>query len=289
MSKFSDAYYETITHYLISGIKTDGIDALCIQYFNLWNKPDMNIVKLKKYLDRYFINEKGKWFKINTGKWNLKADMPHKYEKYMIMASDPNLLESFLCVYVLYSKRVSPQKLLLPSESDVPMSDASLTDMFSTLSVSKRKALTSQMRMHVWNEEQNRFHDMKWRGSPLFDSHTRACFACLNPVKSDDMDIAHIIPASRGGLDVLPNLRVSCIACNRGRDGMSNYHAYEWLIRNNKAGLEFISPFDPHLTTARALILLHDICGTIPGAKLPSLRDSVVDRFKEYNRILGRK
>ena len=46
---------------------------------------------------------------------------------------------------------------------------------------------------------------------------TAICYFCAEKVPSDDIEIDHIVPISKGGPHVIGNLCVSCLPCNRSK------------------------------------------------------------------------
>ena len=58
-----------------------------------------------------------------------------------------------------------------------------------------------------------------WSKSSLVTLYGNRCYLCgiELPANESDWDADHVIPISKGGFDVLTNLRPSCSSCNRGK------------------------------------------------------------------------
>ena len=146
----------------------------------------------------------------------------------------------------------------------------------------KREAFTADDRQRVWEAALFEQQDKTWSNKPLAGKDYRSCIFCLDKLRFVDMEVAHIFPASHGGTNDISNLRVSCSGCNRGREGMSNEHAYEWMLRTNKPGLSFINKEDPNMVLATVLFRLSDIC------EQQDFKETPMYRIEKYTGILSR-
>ncbi len=62
------------------------------------------------------------------------------------------------------------------------------------------------------NSKQNRS-----KKSQLFDVFGSQCFWCRHRFPLNELTIDHLIPLSKGGSNLLENLRLACVSCNRSR------------------------------------------------------------------------
>ena len=236
-------------------------------------------------------------YRIETGRWvtgKKKDELGN--EKFKLISKSESLLTAFIGI-VETEYVPSPKVSGLPvatvkkkDDDDVPV-ESDFERREETLKVA-RKPMSAALRVAVWNEEQARTDGLKWRGENMSDAHTRLCFSCLNRISFPDVDVAHIVPASRSGTDTVPNLRVACSNCNKGRAGMSNFHAYEYMIRTNKAGLKFANKHDPNVTVGWTLYELDTMLHAyLDKVKTPvdmySQKDDLVDRLNRFFDIIS--
>ncbi len=52
-------------------------------------------------------------------------------------------------------------------------------------------------------------------GLVLSNDKTGCCFCCSGQVTQHTFECGHVLPRSKGGSDMMDNLRVLCRACNR--------------------------------------------------------------------------
>jgi hypothetical protein len=252
----------------------------------------ISIKSIRKGIDLYKCGGEGKYFKVETLRWNTN---PSKYTLDDITSEYKRLPENFKSLTSSYTKGILETKKKTPSffssffsfGSKVINLPKDSNDALSseTGSVTTRKALTHNIKMAVWCEEELITKDFTWKGKPWITHNTRLCFACLNTVTADSCHVAHIIPYVNGGKDEVKNLRISCAGCNSGSGGMSTFHAYEWLINTKKPGLKFMDINDPNYTTALLIHNYHTMCYKL-SKDLPSLKAPLNERITRYKAIM---
>ena len=219
----------------------------------------------QRYADGRCLDEnKVKLFSVHTGRWKLVTSL----KKSMIIDQDRRLYakdNESLLLYVNYvfvsitqhlCALMTPSPILRPllTPTPTPSTPTPSTqsppikgggegiEVKSTVGKENKKESWTKIRTNTWFYEQTRLE--AWGHKNPFDKDKGRCFACLEPVTINNFEAAHIIPRSKGGLDVVENLHVSCVKCNHGQGGMGVHHAYEWMLINNMPGLSFISKND---------------------------------------------
>lgn len=251
-----------------------------------WDK--IPIDRIRKGIELYKKGSKDGYFKVETLRWNTKPSKYTTHDLYLT-SNFENLPDKFHKVVTKYKPVKKESRgffsyFFSHKKTVEPVKDEK--------SAKYRKALTHNIKMAVWCEEELRTKDLKWKGKSWITHNTRLCFACLNVVTSDNCHVAHIVPHANGGKDEVSNLRISCAGCNSGKGGMSTFHAYEWLIFTNKPGLKFMDINDPNYTTAVLLNNYHNICSKLvkkPSClpnTLPSLKSPIKDRIACYMYIM---
>lgn len=74
-------------------------------------------------------------------------------------------------------------------------------------------------------------HDVKLTRKALYERDRYVCQYCGNKFKSDELNIEHILPKSRGGQNTWENLAAACISCNRKKGNRTPSEAGMKLIK----------------------------------------------------------
>lgn len=75
-------------------------------------------------------------------------------------------------------------------------------------------------------------HDVKLTRKSLYERDRHVCQYCGDKFKTEDLNIEHIMPKSRGGQNSWENLVTACIDCNRKKGNRTPDEAGMKLIRS---------------------------------------------------------
>jgi 5-methylcytosine-specific restriction endonuclease McrA len=103
-----------------------------------------------------------------------------------------------------HTKDVIPIQKKLKIESKSPSNPLYLTWVYDeeNKQPKKNRSITPQIRNQLWETYNGRSMD-------------GICFVCGCEIKYESFEAAHVIPASKNGLDEINNLRCTCQTCNR--------------------------------------------------------------------------
>lgn len=69
----------------------------------------------------------------------------------------------------------------------------------------------------------------------LTGMHGKKCWYCQIPFTSfKEVELDHIVPASRGGATTITNLAIACKPCNRAKGNMELSDFLKWMRRPKK-------------------------------------------------------
>jgi len=108
--------------------------------------------------------------------------------------------------------RESATKKIVTKESVISFNPDLFTSQTYETESGKRKTIPKGLRYEVWTKRNGN----NWSGK---------CFVCKNSISHTRFHCGHIIPASRGGKDILSNLEPICVDCNLA---MGNRNLYEF-------------------------------------------------------------
>lgn len=77
-------------------------------------------------------------------------------------------------------------------------------------------------------------HDIKLTRKTLYERDRNTCQYCGSKLKTDELNIEHIMPKSRGGQNTWENLVAACIDCNRKKGNRTPEEAGMKLIKSPK-------------------------------------------------------
>ncbi len=86
----------------------------------------------------------------------------------------------------------------------------------------RRKSLRKGKKKLHSNQKQR-----KWIIRTLVTKHKGLCQYCNKPIERADMTIDHIIPTSKGGLDIIENLALACNSCNQEKGNGISVDVFE--------------------------------------------------------------
>jgi hypothetical protein len=136
--------------------------------------------------------------------------------KGLYLNLDNGLLGATPAIYVNEYLRISSSNInLLDRVSSLPVSGG----------VSKRKNIPKHVKTLLWD----RYHPDKLKGP---------CYICKKEIDARHFEAGHVTPASKGGSDIIDNLRPICKPCNAS---MSNMDLYEYKSRYH--GIDIMEDF----------------------------------------------
>ena len=220
---------------------------LLMEYYNIAGLPIKNnaVTLCKKFnatFNKYCLTSKKQYFNIDTedqlnGKLDSKElDRNHVVEEFRLISTNEtkiNIFSNFLKSInyrfgVNDRKSISKTKQLEPKQNE--MSDIKIN--------------WQKQRMRVWIDEPIKLRN--WGIESYVEGHSGKCFCCHTDIDDTNHEAGHIIPRSHNGSDDLTNLRTICKQCNRGKDGMFEINAYEFMYINSMPGLSTVKYEDPN-------------------------------------------
>jgi hypothetical protein len=179
------------------------------------DKESRKMYSFKNYTEGIEHGEHG-WYNLDSDRWNSRPGKKFKNEKYRIIADKEDTV-------IIFTKFLDTQEI----------------DEIEGIDVERK--IDTDLQMKCWNKQ-------------VLPDGTNNCFCCgISISLSDKWEVCHILPVAHGGQNILDNVAVGCVRCNRGRGGIHDMHAYEYMLSKKMPGIKKIKPGDEKLMAAKTI------------------------------------
>lgn len=235
-------------YYGIIGVPTK------IQINILLNKFNSMLIKFNSVVtEKYFNLDSERWNRFKTKK-NINNEMKFFTEndkRFLIFNTYLAKRNNFVSIEV----KDETKHVVIEVKDEVKNTNVEVKE--------EGKLNWQKQRMRVWIDESIKLQ--KWGIDNYVNGHTGKCFCCHKTINDTNHEAGHIIPRAHHGTDELDNMRIICKECNRGKGGMFEINAYEFMYINNKPGISTVKFEDPNhiigLLLHRETLLLKTLKG----------------------------